>query len=249
MRMQRILISFISFLLAFQCLSCYAQVSRPVNDSIVRDSTVIKLKYGLRLGTDIGKLLRTAFEEDYSGFEAIGDFRLTNKIYLAGEIGIEERTISDDFLNVTAQGTYLKVGFDYNLYRNWLNMDNMIFAGFRLGGSIFNQTLNSFTIYDINNQYWNDPVTIDSPVEFDGLSAAWAELLFGIKAELVNNLYMGLNIQLKGRVTEDSPENFENLWIPGFNRTFDSGVFGWGFGYTLAYRIPVYKKDKVIYEE
>jgi hypothetical protein len=226
-----------------------AQIASPPNESVAADSTIIKQKYGLRLGTDIGKLLRTVLQDDYSGFEVIGDFRLTDKIYLAGEIGIEERTGSDDFIDVTSQGTYLKVGFDYNLYRNWLNMDNMIFAGFRLGGSAFSQTLNSYSIYDVNNQYWDGTVTIDSSEEFDGLSATWAELVFGIKAELVNNLYMGLNVQLKGRITESEPDNFENLWIPGFNRTFDSGVFGWGFGYTLSYRIPVYKKDKVIYQE
>ncbi|MEM1003297.1 MAG: DUF6048 family protein, partial [Bacteroidota bacterium] len=197
-----------------------------------------------------GKLIRSFIEDDYSGFEIIGDFRLTNKIYIAGEIGFEEHTRSNDFITTTAQGTYLKVSIDYNLYQNWLDMDNMIFTGFRLGGASFNQTLNSFTIYDVNNQYWPDNLTTLNPgEEFDGLTASWLELIIGIKAEVLPNLYAGLNVQLKGLITDTEPDGFENLWIPGFNRTFDSGLFGWGFGYTLSYRIPIFKKNKVVYQE
>ena len=228
----------------------FSVVGYSQSEDVAQDSSVIKQKYGLRLGTDIGKLLRSVIDADYSGFELIGDFRLTNKIYLAGELGIEERTTSEDFITTTAQGTYLKVGVDYNLYRNWLDMDNMIFAGFRVAGSAFSQTLNSYSIYDVNNQYWTDnQVTITNLEEIDGLSATWVEIMLGIKAELLTNFYAGLNVQLKARITEDEPDNFENLWIPGFNRTFDSGFFGWGFGYTLSYRIPVFNKNKVVYEE
>jgi len=245
MKEQFTLICFISLLF----LLCSGPTFSQTEEETVVDSTIIKQKYGLRLGFDLGKILITAFDEDYSGFELIGDFRLTNKIYLAGEIGLEERSGSDNFIDATSEGTYLKVGIDYNLYRNWLDMDNMIFIGFRAGGSAFSQTLNSYSIYDVNNQYWDNQVTVDTPEEFDGLSATWIELILGIKAELVNNLYMGLNIQLKSLITQEQPDNFENLWIPGFNRTFDSGPLGWGFGYTLSYRIPVYKKDKVIYKE
>ena len=55
---------------------------------------------------------------------------------------------------------------------------------------------------------------------------------------------MGLNVQFKGLITEKEPDNFENVYIPGFNRTFDSGGFGVGFGYNISYLIPIYKKDK-----
>jgi hypothetical protein len=76
------------------------------------------------------------------------------------------------------------------------------------------------------------------------LSAFWLELILGIKAELFSNLYLGLNVQLKIGITETAPDNFENLYIPGFNRTYDSTRIGVGYGYTLSYRIPLYKKAK-----
>lgn len=208
------------------------------------DTIIYKQKYGLRLGADISKLARSFFDDDYQGFEVNADYRLTQRLYISGELGNEERTLTNDVFNSTSKGSYFKAGIDYNLYSNWLDMENMIYSGFRAGVSSFSQTLNSGTIYDINNQYFGNQQTITSPQEFDGLSAIWGELILGIKAEVLNNLFMGLNLQLKFLVTENSPSNFENLYIPGFNRTYDSGGIGTGFGYNISYLIPIYKKAK-----
>ena len=209
------------------------------------DTLIYKQKYGLRLGADLGKLARTFIDEDFTGFEITGDYRLTKKLYLAGELGTEERTIRTDFLDVTATGSYFKAGVDYNSYQNWLDMQNMIYFGFRAGVSSFSQTLNTYTVYN-TNQYWPTQFSLEEPIETKGLTAIWAELIVGIKAELFSNLFLGLNVQIKRLVSEDEPDGFENLYIPGFNRTFDSGRFGIGFGYNLSYLIPIIKKDKKV---
>ncbi|SHH48905.1 DUF6048 family protein [Winogradskyella jejuensis] len=228
-------------------LVCSSSVLAQTEDTeTATDTTAIQQKYGLRLGADISKLVRSAIDDDYQGFEINGDYRLTQRLYIAGELGNEQRTLSNDFLNSTAKGSYFKAGVDYNLYRNWLDMENMIYSGFRVGVSSFSQTLNSYTIYDVNNQYFGQQFEVTNPEEFDGLSAIWGEIILGIKAEVLNNLFMGLNLQLKFLVSETSPDNFENLYIPGFNRTYDSGIVGAGFGYNISYLIPIYKKDKVI---
>jgi hypothetical protein len=242
MKQQHILKYFINsiFLLLF-CVSVNAQ-----NDSIVstvNDSIKIKEKYGLRVGIDISKIGRTFLEDDYTGFEISGDYRLKKKLYIAAEIGNEEKTEVTDYLNITTKGSYIKGGIDYNLYQNWLDMDNMIYTGFRLGASSFSQTLNSFTIYN-TNQYWGDQFSSNTPQKFDKLSAIWLELIIGIKAEVFNNLYIGLNLQLKGLVSETKPTDFQNIYIPGFNKTYDSAGIGVGVGYSLSYRLPFYKKDK-----
>jgi len=227
-------ISILSLLLV--CTTTLAQT-----DSIPSDSLRYTQKYGLRLGGDVSKLVRTFLDEDYSGFEINGDYRLTRTLYVAGEIGFEENTTSNDQLNSTANGSYFKGGIDYNMYKNWLGMENMIYAGFRVGAASFKQTLNSYTVYQ-TNQSW-PPTTVNSGEEFNGLSAIWGELIIGIKAEVFNNVYVGLNAQLKGRITEKEPNNFENIFIPGFGRTYDSGSFGIGFGYNISYLIPLFKKE------
>ena len=181
------------------------------NDNIPTDSLKYAQKYGLRLGGDLSKLVRTFINDDYSGFDINGDYRLTKNLYVAGEIGFEEFTTSNDFLNSTANGSYLKGGVDYNMYRNWFGMENMIYTGFRVGAASFKQIINSYTIYQ-TNQSW-PPTTVDLGQEFSGLSAIWGELLIGIKAEVFNNIYVGVNAQLKGRITEKEPANFENIFI------------------------------------
>lgn len=216
------------------------------NDSIAistKDSIKIKEKYGLRVGGDMGKLVRSFLDDDYTGFEIVADFRLKKKLYIAAEIGIEEKNTKTDYLDVTTNGSYLKAGIDYNMYQNWLDMDNMIYVGFRIGASTFSQNLNSYTIYN-TNQYWSPQFSTTDLREYNGLTAFWGEIILGIKAELLTNLYLGLNVQLKVLASETEPDNFENLYIPGFNKTYDSSGIGTGFSYTLSYRIPLYKKDK-----
>lgn len=228
-------------LLMFVPITSFSQDSKEK----AKDTLIYKQKYGLRLGIDVAKPIRTLIDDNYSGFEINGDYRLTKRVYIAGELGTEQRTNVTDYLDVTAKGSYFKAGFDYNFYRNWLDMENMIYGGFRVGVSSFSQTLNSYTVYD-TDQYYQDPFTSTVAQEFNGLSAIWAELIIGMKVEVINNLYVGINVQLKGRITEDMPENFMNLYIPGFNKVFDSGSFGVGFGYNVSYLIPIYNKDKKV---
>ena len=84
--------------------------------------------------------------------------------------------------------------------------------------------------------------------KFSGLNASWVEVVGGIKAELFNNIYMGFSVRLNYLVSNKKPDGFDNLFIPGYNRTYD-GKFGAGFNYTLSYFIPIYKKNKTITEK
>lgn len=239
MKIKHILRYTISNLIAIISSQIYCQ---EVNET-VKDSIVIEQKYGLRFGSDLGKLSRTFFDENYSGFEINADYRLSKNFYVASEFGIEEFTTQTDYLNTTSTGSFIKAGVDFNMYDNWLDMNNMIFFGFRVGAGSFKHEINSYTIYNTDH-YWQTPIQINNSRTYGDLTALWSELLFGIKAETFNNLYLGFNVQLKGLINSSEPENFENLFIPGFNKTHDSGRFGYGFGYSLSYLIPIYKKEK-----
>lgn len=204
-----------------------------------KDSIPLKKeRYGLRLGVDLFKLTRMLYEEDYRGIELVGDYRLTRKHYLAAEIGNEEKTVDDDQLNFTTNGTYLKVGFDYNTYENLLNMENIVSIGLRYGVSSFSQTLNNFEIYNPNNYF--EEILLLPGEKYDGLTAQWIEVIAGTKVKVINNVFVGFNFSLKYLVSQKVPESFDNLYIPGFNRTYD-GKFGVGFNYTISYFIPLYK--------
>ncbi len=245
MKVKHILICFFSIAL---WLGANLNVAHGQNDSIpetTNDSIRVKLKYGLRFGVDASKLIRTFIDDEYTGFEVVGDYRLTKKLYIAAELGNEERITTTNFLNTTTKGSYIRAGIDYNLYQNWLDMDNMVYFGFRVSASSFSHTINEFTSYS-TNQYWAPQFTSTEAIEKKSLTAIWSELIIGIKAELFTNLYMGLNVQLKVLVSETVPDNFENIYIPGYQKTYDSSSLGAGYAYTISYRVPLFKKDKVI---
>ncbi len=196
-------------------------------------------RFGIRFGADLFKLTRSFYDKNYKGIEFVGDYRLTKNYYLAAELGNENKTTEDDRLNTSAKGTYIKVGFDYNSYENWLDMRNMVFIGLRYGASTFSQQLNSYKLYNTST-YFPEAPTVVSGEKFNGLSAQWLEVVVGMKAEVLKNIYVGFSVRMNRLLSNTKPENFDNLYIPGFNRTYN-GDFGVGFNYTVSYFLPLYK--------
>ncbi|MFC6876806.1 DUF6048 family protein [Flavobacterium myungsuense] len=205
------------------------------------DSIPVKTnRYGLRVGIDLFKLSRSFYEDKYQGLEVVGDYRISKKYYLAGELGNENKTVDDAQLNFTTKGTYFRVGFDYNFYENWLDMENKVYIGMRYGVSTFSQRLNSYKLYNAN-PYFEDTPTVFPNEVFNGLTAQWLEVVVGVNAKVFNNFYMGFSFRMNNLITNKKPDTFDNLYIPGFNRTYN-GNFGAGFNYTVSYFIPIYKK-------
>ena len=206
----------------------------------VQDSVQYKETYGIRVGIDLSKPLRTLLDDTYSGIELVGDYRVYKNYYVAAELGTSKITFEGDNIETFTNGSYIKVGGDYNAYENWLDMQNAIFVGVRYGFSTFSQTLDEYRIYT-SSDYFGADIREDN-TETTGLTASWAEVMVGIKVEVLNNLFLSANVQLKRRIGQNSPTNFDNLAIPGFGRTYDSSEFGAGFGYSVSYLIPFYKK-------
>ena len=236
MQQQHIFVFFISLWLGLAASNLLAQEEVVIIDSIPAKTQY----YGLRIGVDIAKPLRTLLDDDYSGFEITGDFRIKDRYYLAAEIGNENRTTDLPNINSTSTGSYIKAGFNYNAYDNWLGMNNLIYAGVRGGFSTFSQDLNSYTIYTTTDLFEDDTRT-DSR-SFSGLSASWLEFQLGVQVELFSNIYLGANVQIKRSITNTEPDGFENLFIPGFGKTTDGSSFGVGYSYTLSYLIPFFKR-------
>ena len=210
-----------------------------------QDSIPLKKdRYGLRVGVDLFKLTRGFYDKNYKGIELTGDFRWNKKYFLAAELGTENKTTEDDRLTTNSKGSYLKAGFDYNMYENWLDMENIISVGLRYGFSTFSEELNSYKIYNAH-PYWGELPAIPASEQFSGLSASWLEVVTGMKAKMFNNVFVGFSVQLKTLVTNKNPDGFDNLYIPGFNRTYN-GSFGIGFNYSVTYFIPLYKKKVIV---
>ena len=206
----------------------------------VQDSLEYREKFGLRVGVDLSKPIRSLIDDTYSGLEIVGDYRVYKNFYAATELGNEKIQFKGDNIETLTNGSYIKIGGDYNAYDNWEGMQNALFVGVRYGFATFSQTLNEYRIYTSSDYF--GPDIREEDTEVSGLTSNWVELVAGIKVEVLNNLFLSANVQLKRLIGQNAPSNFDNLAIPGFGRTFDDSSFGTGFGYTVTYLIPFYKK-------
>ncbi|MDC6407021.1 MULTISPECIES: DUF6048 family protein [Maribacter] len=221
--------------------------SKPI-DTQPKDTVEYKQAYGLRAGIDLSRPLISALDENYTGFEIVADYRLTEKLYLAAELGTEDKTKQEDLYNFTTTGSYLKLGFDNNTYENWYGEQNLLYYGGRLAFSSFSQTLNNYQYFN-SNRYWNPTDFVEGSniaEEFSGRSAVWIEALFGTKVELFANIFLGASVRLGILVSnsDGGDDRFPNLWIPGFNKVTDGTRFGVGYNYSISYFLPLYKKKK-----
>ena len=109
-----ILVFFTSIILTVFTSSLRAQetsIESTTSDTIVAPADY----YGLRLGIDISKPIRSFLDDNYKGLEVVADFRLKKNYYIAAEIGNETWNSDLPNLDNTTSGSYIKAGFNYKI--------------------------------------------------------------------------------------------------------------------------------------
>ena len=203
------------------------------------DTIYVKNKYGIRAGIDLSKQIRMLTEE-YSGLSLYGDIKIKERLFIVAELGNDQKTIETENINSKLSGSYIKTGFNYNLYNNLPGLNNEIYVGLRYSQSLFKNELIDYSIYN-KDRFWNDQRILEYK-EFDNLKSSWIEFVVGFNSEIKNNLFMGLSLRLNKMLKQDVPENFTNLFIPGFNKVTENNNFGTGITYSIIYQIPIIKK-------
>ena len=210
--------------------------------------------FSVRLGIDLFKPIKTNLDENFRGLEIVGDLKINRRIFIAAELGSEKKTQQTEQLNFTTKGSYIKLGIDYNFFNNWKGMDNSLFVGLRISNSIHSQRVNEYILYEnysaanFQNTYFERAIIREGGLigEREKLNSNWIEVVFGTKVEVLNNFYIGASIRLHRLLNNSQPDNFGNLYAPGFNKIVDDNRFGASFNYTVNYRFPIsFKKNKI----
>src|SRR5690606_5077832 len=92
---------------------------------------------GVRLGTDALALIRSGYDDSFSGWEVNADIDF-RRYFLAVDLGSWQRSIASEQGSYSNDGTYFRIGADMN----FLNRDpdkNVLFFGVRYGRSIFSE--------------------------------------------------------------------------------------------------------------
>ena len=217
------------------------EIENKKSDSIIVKKKLINIDK-LSIGIDLYNPIYSSINDDDLSYELITSLRILEDFSIASEVGSLDRYIEDENINFTSTGEYIKLGFDYNLFNNWVGMDNSIYLGMRFATSSFNNKIDSYTLRNPDS-YWSNNVTDNyETINHSDQNAKWIELLVGIKVETIKNIYLGINLRLNRLLSNTSPNNFNNLYIPGFNKVTDDNSWGSGFNYTLTYSIPLKKR-------
>ena len=239
MKKKQIYLFIISICLSTNML--IGQTESNSNDTLIKKDKLLKTNT-IRLGFDLLKPVLSSSEGSNLNYEIVGDLQLTENIYLAGEYGLVDKVIEDENINFNSSGSFLRIGFDYNMFENWIGMDNSIYVGLRYGTSSFSSKILDYNVRN-KDSYFSNLVTNEfQTIEYSNLSGNWIEILLGIKVETFKNVYLGLSLRLNKLLSDTKPDNFGNLFIPGFNKVTDENTFGSGFNYTLTYSIPLKKR-------
>ena len=186
---------------------------------------------GIRIGIDVSKLLLPViYNGERLGFEATADMHVKGNMFAIAEAG---------FLNINldrlpdyhykANGTYGRIGIDYNLLKSRVtNSNDIVYGGVRYGFSLFSHQTEQITIPD---HYWKGISGLTIPKNF--LNAHWVEFLFGVKAEVLNNFYVGLAFRLKFMVVQPNDNYSKPYVIPGYGNGNQN--YAIGINYIVSY--------------
>ena len=219
----------------------FSQAENKLNDSLIIGDKILNIN-NIRFGIDIYKPIKSSSEGDNLNYEIVGDLQITENLYLAAEYGLTDRLIEDENINFNSNGSFLRFGIDYNMFKNWVGMDNAIFLGLRYGSSNFSNKIQSYNVRNSDAYFSNFVDNNYQTINHSNLTGSWLEVLAGVKVETFNNVYLGFSLRLNKLLSTKKPDNFDNLFIPGFNKVTDDNTWGSGFNYTITYSIPLKKR-------
>ncbi|SHK98995.1 hypothetical protein SAMN05444266_101826 [Chitinophaga jiangningensis] len=207
---------------------------KKVTATPVKDSSWL-VPGGLRIGVDLGRIVNNIYYPYRQEYTIVADARLNANTYAALEIGYTNTPYSDTNYTYKGNGMFATIGLDYNfLKRQYVNEKNMFFGGIRYGISHFNYEVPTYTIHA---PYWGGQLSGSYPKT--NVTAHWAELVLGLKTEVLKNFFLGWNVRTRILINNVDKDGFTPLTIPGFGSGSKNAVFD--MQYTISYVLPFYK--------
>jgi len=194
-----------------------------------KDTVKEKISFrSIRFGTDLLALVLSGFDQ-YNGWEVNADADF-GRFYLSADYGFAAR---DEVLasggEYQGDGNYWRAGFDLNLLKKDPDR-NMLFFGLRYARSSFSEKV----LMTGTDPFFGD---LQYQLANPAASAAWAEMVAGLRVKIWKEFWMGFTSRLKLALSISGTTDLAAYYVPGY------GVAGqgatWGFNYQIFWRIPV----------
>jgi len=116
-----------------------------------------------------------------------------------------------------------------------------MFVGLRYGFTTFYHKADNIQISD---DLWGN--FTGGKIEPSWLAANWAELAAGMQSRLFNNFYLGWSVKMRIKLGGGNDPFMNPYTIPGYGKPWNNTWLG--INYSLYYKIPIYKKKKILEE-
>jgi hypothetical protein len=186
---------------------------------------------GIRFGMDGSRPFQSYWTKgDRYGSEFSADMELWPNLLPVFETGYEFMKIKSNYIDYQGNGSYSRIGIDYNLLQatNIKDKDEL-FVGLRYGFAFAHQQVNQYQI----DTYWGNETGRFGNQNYSG---HWGEIVFGMKGELLHNFYMGWTIHGKFKFNNKNLGMPPAFFIPGYGNAGKG--FNMDFSYSVYYNIP-----------
>jgi len=203
------------------------------------DVTEPKIKVGgISAGINLAPFITQLFEKERIGFEANARYIFNRKWQMVAEAGFEHVDFEKEQYHYKSDGTFLRVGLDYNFFNvDELGNNDNILAGLRYGAGIQEH---ESPRYQVDDAYWGD-FESKNGLPLSSVNSHWVELVFGLRSEVMKNFYMGWTVRLKQLLVVNTEDVLEPYTIPGYgHRDNETNL---SFTYTIEYQIPFKSKN------
>lgn len=202
------------------------------------DSTDAKKKkpaeqYGhqLRFGFDISRPVINLAQSTHTSYEALADYYLVKDVYAVAEGGFGSADYAYPDLSYTSKSSFFRVGVDKTLIRRLGASDwDAAFFGARYGLAFINRGEASYTIVD---SLWG---STSGTIAAKNFTAHWAEIVAGVRVELLKGLFAGWNVRGRFLLNEASFRDLSPVFIAGYGRGDKTTVFDFNFYLLYALR-------------
>ena len=219
-----------TFILCLLAAISWGQTGQKKKVKPKRTDNYIHMK-GLRFGMDVTRPFQDLWTKgNRYGTEFSADMELLPNLFPVFETGYEALKLKTDYVDYIANGSYSRIGLDYNfLQAEQVTDKDIMYIGFRYGFTFARQQVNGYRI----DSYWGPELGSSGNQPF---SAQWGEVLLGIKGEILKNLYMGWTIRGKSKFHSKDTGVPPVYFIPGYGK--GENGFNFDFTYSVYYNIP-----------
>ncbi len=227
---------FLAFVAALSSSLSWAQTEEDVVEKI-SPKYLIRKDQGLALGIDLSPVIIRLIGNERTGLAFVGRYGLKDRLWAGAEAGYENIKYSNDNFKYKSNGTFIRLGLDYDIFNNidFPTNDN-IFIGFRYAYAWQAHESPYFVIVD---DYWGD---YSGSVGSSSVNSHSLDLLFGLRCEVIKNFYMGASFRCRILLASKYNDALEPYAIAGYG-VYDGRV-NMGFTYSVEYQIATNKKKK-----